>query len=183
MIKRDEALELLRKYVKNEKNFKHCLAVEAIMRALARRLGKDEELWSLTGLLHDIDYELVGKDLSRHGVVALELLKDLLPNEALEAIASHNELTGHTSNLDIAYALKASDHVSGLIIATALVMPNKKLDEVRVDSVLKKFKQKDFARGVDRSRIMYCEKLGLSLEEFVKVSLEALKEIHDVLGL
>jgi len=183
MLRRDEALELLRRYIKNEKNFKHCLAVEAIMRALARRLGKDEELWGLTGLLHDIDYELVGKDLSKHGIVALEILKDFLPNEALEAIVSHNELTGHTSDLDMTYALKASDHVSGLIIATALVMPSKKLDEVRVDSVLKKFKQKDFARGVDRSRIMYCEKLGLSLEEFIEISLEGLKKISNVLGL
>lgn len=182
MISRDEALKLLSKYVLNEKNLKHCVSVEAIMRFLARRLGEDEELWGITGLLHDIDYELVSKDLSRHGLLAVEILKDLLPSEVLEAIASHNELTGRTSELRLAHALKAADQISGLIVATALVMPNKKLDEIRVESLLKKFKQKDFARGVDRSRVLLCEKLGLSLEEFASISLEALKSVHNELG-
>lgn len=182
MVSRDEALELLRRYVLNDRNFKHSLAVEAIMRYLARRLGEDEELWGITGLLHDLDYELVGKDLSRHGLLTVEMLKDLLPVEALEAIASHNELTGRTSELKLSYALKMSDQIAGLIIATVLVMPNKKLDEVRVNSLLKKFKQKDFARSVDRDRILLCVKLGLSLEEFASISLEALKSIHNELG-
>ncbi|MEM0453241.1 MAG: HDIG domain-containing protein [Sulfolobales archaeon] len=183
MISRVEAINLLSRYLTNDKNLKHCISVEAIMRFLALRLGEDEELWGMTGLLHDIDYELVGKDLNKHGLLALELLKDALPVEALEAIVSHNELTGHTSETKISYALKAADHISGLIIATVLVMPNKKLDEVRVESVLKKFKQKDFAKGVNRSRILLCEKLGLSLEDFTSLSLEALKAISNELGL
>lgn len=183
MISREEALALLRSYVSNDRNLKHCLAVEAIMRALARELGEDEGLWGLVGLLHDIDYEVVGKDLSRHGLVAAEVLKDLLPPEALDAIKAHNELTGYQSNSKLAYALKASDHISGLIVATALVMPHKKLEEVSVESVLKKFKQKDFARGVRRDRILYCGELGLTLERFTEIALNALKGIHEDLGL
>ncbi len=183
MISRDEAFKFLSRYVLNDRNLKHSLAVEAIMRSLARRLGEDEELWGITGLLHDLDYELVGKDLSKHGLLAVEMLEDLLPIEVLEAIASHNELTGRTSELKLSYALKISDQIAGLIVATALVMPNKKLDEVRVESLLKKFKQKDFARSVDRSRILLCGKLGLSLEDFASISLEALKSIHNELGL
>ena len=183
LISREEALELVKKYLKNDKMVKHVLAVEAIMRALARELGEDEEVWGLTGLLHDLDYELVGKELSKHGLITPEIIKGKVPDEVIDAIKAHNELTGYVSESRLAYALKAADQVSGLIIATALVMPNKKLAEVKVKSLKKKFKQKDFARNVKRDKIRYCEKLGLTLERFFEISLKALQEIHDVLGL
>ncbi len=183
MIQRSEALELVRKHVKNDKLVKHMLAVEAIMRALARRLGQNEEVWGLTGLLHDIDYELVGKDMSIHGLKSAEMLKGKLPEDALRAIRAHNELTGFKDDSPLAIALKAADQVSGLIVATALVMPNKKLEEVKVKSLMKKFKQKDFARRVRRDKILLCKKLGLTLEEFLELSLRALQEIHRELGL
>jgi len=183
LISREEALELVKKYLKNDKMVKHVLAVEAIMRALARELGEDEEVWGLTGLLHDLDYELVGKDLSKHGLITPEIIKGKVPDEVIDAIKAHNELTGYVSESRLAYALKAADQISGLIIATALVMPNKKLAEVKVKSLKKKFKQKDFARNVKRDKIRYCEKLGLTLERFFEISLKALQEIHDVLGL
>ena len=183
LISREEALELVKKYLKNDKMVKHVLAVEAIMRALARELGEDEEVWGLTGLLHDLDYELVGKELSKHGLITPEIIKGKVPDEVIDAIKAHNELTGYVSESRLAYALKAADQISGLIIATALVMPNKKLAEVKVKSLKKKFKQKDFARNVKRDKIRYCEKLGLTLERFFEISLKALQEIHDVLGL
>jgi len=183
MISRDEALKLVEKYVKNDKLRKHMLAVEAIMRALARRLNEDEELWGLVGLLHDLDYEVVGKDMSRHGLVSAQLLGDKLPINALNAIRAHNELTGFKDDSKLAIALKAADQVSGLIIATALVMPNKKLSEVKVKSLKKKFKQKDFARNVKREKILLCEKLGISLQEFLEISLKALQGISRELGL
>ncbi len=188
LMTREEALNLLKQYLKDERMVKHCLAVEAIMRALARRLGEDEELWGLVGLLHDIDYEVVGKDLSKHGLVgANEVLKGKLPQHALEAIAGHNELTGVKPSTPEAekllHALRAADHMSGLIIATALVMPSKKLAEVKPKSVKKKFKSKDFARGVSRDRIREIEKLGIDLNEFITLSLQALKNIADSLGL
>ncbi len=183
MLTYDEALELVKKYVKNDKLIKHMIAVSAIMDKLAEKLGEDRELWKIVGLLHDIDYELTQKQPEKHGVVAVDILKNILPENALTAIKAHNELTGTIDNSRLAVALRAADAASGLIIAVALVMPNRKLDEVRIESLLKKFKQKDFARGVKRDRIMECEKLGLSLEEFLTLSLEALKEISNTLGL
>ncbi|HIQ03312.1 MAG TPA: HDIG domain-containing protein [Desulfurococcales archaeon] len=183
-ISRDEALRLLKQYLKSDKLVKHCLAVEAIMRCIARELGENEVLWGLTGLLHDIDYEVVGGDMKKHGVVSSEnILKGKLPKEALDAIKAHNELTGFKCNSKLAYALKAADQISGLIIATALVMPSRKLSEVKVSSLMKKFKQKDFARRVRRDDIKLCERLGIPLEKFMELSLKALQEIHEDLGL
>lgn len=181
MISRDEALRLVRENVRNEKLVKHMLAVEALMRALARRLGEDEELWGLTGLLHDLDYEKTKEDFSRHGLVSAEMLKGLLPPEALNAIRAHNELTGFKCESRLAKALKACDQLSGLIIATALVMPGKRISEVKVRSLKRKFKQKDFARGVRRDLIRLVEDLGVGLDEFFEIGLSALKEIEHVL--
>ncbi|RLG76263.1 MAG: phosphohydrolase [Thermoprotei archaeon] len=187
MLTRDEALALLTRFVKDEKIVKHCLAVEAIMRALAHRLGEDEELWGLVGLLHDIDYDLTGRDPKKHGLEAPKILKGLLPDFALEAIAGHNEHNGFEAKdpraLKILPALRAADHLSGLIIATALVMPGKKIAEVKIKSLKRKFKSKDFARGVSRERIREIEKLGLTLDEFFELGLDALKKIATQLGL
>lgn len=187
MIDRGRALELLRRYLRDEKVVKHCLAVEAVMRAVARRLGEDEELWGLIGLLHDIDYDLVNRDPRRHGLEAMKILEGLLPREALEAIAGHNEYNGFKPGLPgvekIVHALRASDHLSGLIVATALVMPDKKLASVKPRSVLKKFKSRDFARRISRDRIREIEELGISLEEFIEIGVKALQEIASELGL
>ncbi|RLF14651.1 MAG: phosphohydrolase [Thermoprotei archaeon] len=180
---REEALNLIKENVRNDKLVKHMLAVEAIMRKLAKRLGKDETLWSLTGLLHDLDYDIVKGDMEIHGIKAAEMLEGKLPKEALDAIKAHNDLTGFKCDSDLAKALKAADQLSGLIVATALVMPHKKIEEIKLSTLRRKFKQKDFARGVDRNKIKLCEELGLSLEEFLELGLEALKEIHDKLGL
>ncbi len=184
MVDREEGLKMIKEYVKNDKLLKHMLAVSVIMKALAQKMGEDENLWELTGLLHDIDYEIVGGNFERHGIESTEnILKGLLPEIALNAIKAHNELTGFKCEEKIAYALRAADQVSGLIIATALVMPNKKLEEVKVSSLKKKFKQKDFARNVKREDIMLCEKLGINLDEFLEISLNALKGISNELGL
>lgn len=182
-LSREEALNLTRQYVKNDKLVKHMLAVEAIMKALARRLNEDEELWGLTGLLHDLDYELTQNDFTKHGLVSAELLKDKLPEVALNAIKAHNELTGFKDNSRLSIALRACDALSGLIVATALVMPNKKLHEVKLETLKRKFKQKDFARNVSRDKIMLCRELGLELDEFLSIGLEALKSIAQDLGL
>lgn len=187
MISKDEALRLLLTYLKDEKMVKHCLAVGAIMRALARRLGENPDLWELIGLLHDIDYDYVGRDMNRHGLDALRILGGVLPRDAVEAIASHNEHNGYKPDSEMAvrlsHALRASDHLAGLIIATALVMPNKRIAEVKVETLMRKFKSKDFARGVNRNRIKEVEKLGVTLEEFFNLGLAALSEIATELGL
>jgi len=184
LIDRDEAVKLVKRYVSDDRYVKHMIAVEAVMRRLAKHLGEDESLWGLTGLLHDIDYTIVKGELDRHGLESSRILEGILPEEALEAIKAHNyEHTGITPDSKLSKALIAADAISGLIVAVALVMPNKKLDEVKVSSVMSKFKSKDFARGVDRNRILFCEKLGLKLEEFIDISLQSMKNIARELGL
>lgn len=184
---REEALKLLKSYLRDEKMVKHCVAVEAIMRAVAERLGEDAELWGLIGLLHDVDYDLVNREPERHGLEAMRILRGRLPPEAVEAIAAHNEHNGYRPESSeaerIAHALRAADHVSGLIVATALVMPNKRLAEVRPKSLRRKFRQKDFARGIDRERIRECELLGIGLDEFLQLALDAMKAKAEELGL
>jgi putative nucleotidyltransferase with HDIG domain len=183
MLSREEAMNLLSQNLKNDKLIKHCMAVASIMQALAKELNQDEELWYLTGLLHDIDYEATKTNMQEHGIRAAEILANKLPEQAIVAIKAHNEATGYSDESLLATALKASDAVSGLVIATALVMPDKKLASVKLESLMRKFKQKDFARNVSREAILLCEKLGLSLERFLEISLNALKEISEELGL
>ena len=184
MLSREDALKLLRENVRNEKMILHMIAVGAIMRELARYFGEDEDLWELVGLLHDIDYERTKDNPSKHGLVAEEILGSLVSDDVLRAIKSHNyENTGVEPRTRMEKALIASDAVSGLIIACALVMPSKKLEEVKVKTVKKKFKQKDFARNVSRERILFCEQIGIPREKFFELALNALKGVSDKLGL
>ncbi len=187
MIDRSRAIELLRKYLRDDKIVKHCIAVEAIMRALARRLGRDEDKWGIVGLLHDIDYDVTNRDLSSHGLKAMEILRNELPEELLRVIACHNESTGiepeTEEGKEMCIALRAADQMSGLIVATALVMPSRKISEIKLSTLRRKFKSKDFARGVKRDRILGIEKLGIPLEEFMQLSLEAMRGVAEELGL
>ena len=165
---RDEAERLLKKYVRNEKMLYHCYASEAVMRALAQRLGADEEKWGLAGLLHDIDTEITNADPQKHALVAEELLRDEgIEEDILDAIKMHNEeATGMDRTTEFQHALAAGETITGLIYATALVYPDKKIQDVKVKSVTKRMKQSAFAASVSRENIKECEKLGLSLNEF-----------------
>ena len=184
MIVRDDALTLLRHYLKKENMIKHSLAVEAIMRALARKLSRDQELWGLTGLLHDLDYEYTSEDPHEHGVVTCQILEGLLPPEGMDAIKAHNyQYTGQTPVHTLEKALIAADAVSGLIIATALIIPSKKLADVKIETLLNKFDDKSFAKGCDRRRISICYDFGVTLREFLDLSLKALQGIASDLGL
>jgi len=182
---RNTALELLKKHVKNENLVKHCLASEAVMSALAARLGGDPELWGLAGLLHDVDAELTAGDLKRHTLEAEKILLAAgLPGELVEAVKMHNE-TAHELKREQLFhkALAAGETVTGLITATALVYPDRKLASVKVSSVVKRMKDKRFAASVDREIIMECGALGLKLDEFVELSLAAMLSIAPTLGL
>jgi len=182
MMPREEELRVLDSHISNPNLKKHMIAVSAIMRKLAQNLGEDEELWEAVGLLHDVDYEKVG-DMSRHGLLSAEMLKDSLPEEGLHAVKAHNEITGFKAEKPIDLALIASDSASGLAIATALMMPHKTLMEVKVSSIKSKFNDRSFARNVDRNRIMYCTKLNITLEDFLTISLNALLSVREELGL
>mgnify|MGYP001152379392 CR=1 FL=1 len=181
---RKEAIELLHTYVKNPNLIKHSLASEAVMRALAVRLGGDPDLWGLAGLLHDLDAELE-PDLSTHTVRTTEILKSKkVPEEVINAIKLHNELPWGEKRWDpMHFALAAGENLTGLIIASALVVPEKKLESLQVKSVIKRMKEKRFAPGANRETIKEALRLGLSLEEFVEICLNAMKNIAHQLGL
>ncbi len=182
---RDEAKALLTRHVRNERMLDHSFAAEAVLRALARRLGRDEHKWALAGLLHDIDIEAVGGDLARHGLEAERILAEAgIDPEIIDAVKMHNEaLCGAERCMEFQHALAAGETITGLIVATTLVYPDKKIAGVKVKSITKRMKEKAFAASVNRETILECQKIGLPLEEFVAISLGAMQEIGGDLGL
>lgn len=182
---RDRALELLHQHVTNKNLIKHMLASEAIMRVLAKKLEKNEDEWGLAGLLHDLDFEQTKDNPAKHGLVTTELLiLEGFTDEQLHAIKAHNvEHTGVQRETEFDFALTCAEQLTGLIVACALVQPDKKLAAVTVESVMKKFKQKAFAAGCSREDIQLCEKLNIPVEQFVQLGLEAMQGISNELGL
>ena len=183
-LSRDAALALLHEHTEGPGLRKHAYAVEAAMRAYARKQGADEELWGVTGLLHDFDYE---KHPSRkeHPFVGCRILEQRgYPKEMIEAILGHAAYSGTPRETPMARALFASDELCGLITAAALVQPNKSLAEVTPDSVLRKMRTKGFARSVNRDEIEQgASELGVPLEEHVAFVLAALQGEAKALGL
>lgn len=181
---REEALAAVRAKVSSENSVKHMLAAEAIMRALARRFGEDEEEWGLAGLLHDIDLELYGGDMTVHSKMGSEMLKQMGASLAIvQAVLCHNETHGVPRQTKMDKALFCADPVTGLITASALVRPDKKLGSVEAKSVRKRFKEKSFAAGANRENIATCSELGLELDEFLDIGLQAMQGIAAELGL
>lgn len=184
-MKREDALDLLHTHVKNPNMIKHCLAAEAVLTALARRLGEDETLWGLAGLLHDLDIEITQADLTVHGKETARILTDHnVAPEIIEAISLHNEKSaGRTRSTCFHHALAAGETITGLIIATTLVYPDKKIDSVKVKSITKRMKEKAFAASVNREIIRECEKCSIPLAEFAEIALKAMQSISNDLGL
>jgi putative nucleotidyltransferase with HDIG domain len=175
-------LELVHKNLSKRNLIKHTLAVEAIMRAMARRFGADEEVWGLAGLLHDLDYEQTGASPERHGRMTLEMIEGLdVPKEARDAILAH---AGHAArNSLMEMAICCVDPVTGLIVASALMHPSKSIAGLDADFVGKRFKEKRFAAGANREAIAGCTELGLELHEFIEISLNAMNSISGELEL
>ncbi|MDF1576056.1 MAG: HDIG domain-containing protein [Bacteroidales bacterium] len=184
-ISREKAVERLREHVKNEKTFIHSLASEAVLRALAKRLGEEEDRWGLAGLLHDVDVELTQADPRVHALKAEELLADFgFDEEMLDAIRMHNEkATGIPRTTRFQHALAAGETITGLIYATTLVYPDQKIASVKYKSVRKRMKEKAFAASVNRDHILECEEIGIPLDEFIRISVDAMREISDSIGL
>jgi len=185
MLTREEAFNLVKKNVTKKNFVYHMLAVEAIMKSVAKHFGEDDHLWGLTGLLHDIDYGKTENTPEKHALLAEEILKEyVLPEEVIRAIKAHNyQYTQIKPETRMEKALIACDAISGLLVACALVMPSKKLADVNVETVTKKFKAKDFARGVDRERILFCEEIGIPREKFFEIALDGLKKASSEIGL
>jgi putative nucleotidyltransferase with HDIG domain len=179
---REQALALVKEKVKNRNLIKHMLAVEAAMRALAPRFGGDPDRWALAGLLHDLDYEVTKDDPQQHARVTVEWLRGMGFNdeEILNAILAHNHHKQPETPME--WALFSVDPLTGLIVAAALVHPER-LAGLTAKSVLKRYKEKAFARSASRENIAACSQLGMTLEEFVEIVLDAMKRIRSDLGL
>lgn len=184
-MEREKAFQILKENLKNQNLIKHSLAVEAGMRALARYFGEDEEKWGICGLLHDIDYEKTRENPNLHSKLGAQILKNLnLDQEICDAVLTHNEAHGIVPKTKMAKALFCLDPLTGLIVAATLVLPSKKINDLEVENVLNRFKEKAFARGANREIIKKCQDyLNLSLEKFIEITLKAMKEISNELGL
>ena len=180
-MERKKALELLKENVKNQNLIKHCLATETAMRDLAEHFGEDKEKWGLCGLLHDIDYDKVKwpENPKLHSKVGSEMLRDLgFDEETCQAVLTHNEAQGITPATLMAKALYCVDPLTGLIVAATLVLPSKKINDLKTENILNRFKEKHFAKGANREIIKKCEDyLNLPLEKFVEIVLKAMQKI------
>jgi putative nucleotidyltransferase with HDIG domain len=180
---REEILDSIHGNVQDKNMIKHMLATEAIMRALARRLGENENEWGITGLIHDIDMELVEGDMSSHSKLSADIAQELGASETMaHAILCHNEAHGVPRETKLDKALFCADPLSGLITAAALVRPDK-LSGLTTKSVMKRFREKSFAAGVNREQVAQCQEIGLDLEEFISLGIEAMKGIAPQLEL
>lgn len=181
---REQALALLHEWVGNENLRKHCYAVEAAMRAYARKHGEDEARWGLAGLIHDFDWEK-HPDRERHPVNGVEVLRSLgWPEDVCRAVLGHADYTGVPRDTPMAKTLFACDELCGFLVACALVTPSKKLDDVKVSSVRKKMKRADFAKNVNRDDIVNgTAELGADLDTHIAFTLDAMLGVRESLGL
>lgn len=182
---REKSLKLIDQYLKNENLKKHLLATEALMRELAKKFNENEEIWGIAGLIHDIDWELTKETPEKHSLIGAEILeKEGFPKEIIEAVRKHNHIHNFEPETLLEKALYSCEEMTGFIVAVALVMPNKSLDEVTVERIMSKFKEPSFARGVNREIIKKCEELlGIRVEELAEICLKAMRSIKDQLGL
>lgn len=182
---RVEALNLLKEYIKNDRMIAHCISSEAVMRAVAKRLAQDEEKWALAGLLHDIDVEVTNGNPLTHALEAENILKPLGVNsEIIDAIKMHNEqATGLPRSTTFQHALACCETITGLITATTMVYPDKKVASVKPSSVVKRMKEKHFAASVNRDNILECEKIGIPLPQFAEMAIKAMCNVSEEIGL
>ena len=180
---RETAFTIVEEYVSNENLIRHMLAVEAAMRFYAERLDQDQELWGITGLLHDFDWE-IHPSMEEHPQAGVPILREKgIPEEVIQAILSHADHTGVPRTTLMEKALFACDEITGLITAVALVRPTRSLDDLKVKSVKKKWKDQRFAAGANREEIAQAaEELGVELWEHVGNVIEAMRAIGPDLG-
>lgn len=188
ILTKKQAIDLLHAHTKNQNLRRHMYAVGYAMRALAERLGGDPDTWEILGVLHDADWEETRETPDQHTKKTLEWLSeiDLTEGPIVHALKSHNRKYTKLAELEglMEWALETVDELTGFIVAVALVRPEKKLASVSVESVMKKWKTKEFAKAVDRSQIAQCEeKLGIPLSEFIAITLKSMQDNHDELGL
>ena len=182
---REEALAIVEQYVTDRRLTRHILAAEAVMRALALRLGRDEERWGLAGLLHDIDIDLVNRDFTLHGSKAGAILAEHgVDGDIIDAVTMHNESWhGKERTREFQHALAAGDRLTFVIISVARALPDKMLKGVTVDAVMERLHSQRFRTTPQYANILECEQIGIPLGEFVSICLEAMKAVSDRLGM
>jgi putative nucleotidyltransferase with HDIG domain len=179
---REEALELVRMHLKNRNLIKHCLAVEACMKVVAHRLGQGQEPWAIAGLVHDLDYEVTEKSPELHTTETTKILDGLgIDPVIIHAVQAHAGKVPCGNAMD--WAIFSIDPLTGLIIAATLMHPTKKLKEIDLEFVKRRYKEKSFARGARREEIEQCVNLGLGLDEFIALCIQAMQGIDQDLGL
>lgn len=182
---REEAISYLKEKVQTSNLIKHCLAVGAGMKSLAHYFQEDENKWEIAGILHDIDYEETKNDMEKHSLLGAEWLKEKgLEEDIVEAVKTHNPAHNIPPVTRMAKALFCVDPLSGLIVASTLVLPSKRIQDLTTENVIHRFKEKSFARGASREHISQCQPLlDLSLEQFISLVLKGMQSIADELGL
>ena len=183
-MQREEALALMKENIKQKNLRKHCLAVEAVMAKLANYFDKNEHKWRLAGLLHDIDYEDTADQPERHSQLGAEMLSEMgIEEKIVDAVRAHNGMHELPRKTLMAKALYAADPLTGLIVASALIHPEKKLEALDAEFVLNRYGDSSFAKGADRDVIASCKEMDLELKEFIELSLQAMQNVSDDLGL
>jgi putative nucleotidyltransferase with HDIG domain len=181
-MKREDALELVKKHLKNKNLVKHCLAVEACMKAVAGKLGQDAEQWGLAGLVHDLDYELTEKSPELHTTETVKILKDLgIEPLVIHAVEAHAGKAACQNAMD--WSIYSIDPLTGLIIAATLMHPDKKLKSIDLEFVKRRYKEKSFAKGARREEIEECKNIPMDLDEFIAICIQAMQGIDQELGL
>lgn len=185
LLQREDALKLLKEYIKNDRMISHSLASEAVMKALAAHLGRDVEKWGQAGLLHDLDVEVTNADPYTHALETARILTEMgIDEDVVDAIKMHNEAaTGLERTTEFQHALAAGETITGLITATAYVYPDRKVASVKPKSVTKRMKEKAFAASVKRENIMECEMIGVPIDKFAEIAILAMAGIADEIGL
>jgi predicted hydrolase (HD superfamily) len=184
MIGKDEAIVLLKKYIKDKNLIVKSIITETLLREIARLFGKDEEMWGLTGLLHNVDYEYTRDNPERRGKLSSELLENLLPEPSINAIKANNYIyTDYIPITSLDKSLISVAEFSGFIVTVAQSMPSKHLNDVDLKILVDRFNDEEFAKEINRNRIKLCEDVGLRLEQFFNISLASLKDISERLGL
>lgn len=180
---KEKAIELIKKHVKKKNLIKHMLATGACMRALAERFGEDPDRWEIAGILHDLDYDETYNKFEKHAIRTVEILREMGydDEEVLNAILAHAEKKPVETRFE--RVLYAVDPTTGFIVAAALMHPSKKLSEIDLGFLKRRFKEKRFAAGANRDQMRSIEETGLSLDEFLQICLDAMRGISDELGL
>ena len=183
-MERKYALLAVEANIEEANTIKHMMATEAIMRVLAKRFGEDEDEWGQAGLLHDIDVELTEDDPKSHSTLGADMARDLGAAEAIaKAILCHNEMHGIPCSTPMEKALYCCDPLTGLITASVMVRPDKKIAGLDIESLKRRYKENRFAAGASRVQIAQCSEIGLELDEFLSIGLKAMQKMADKLGL